>query len=185
MAENNTPAEDLALRAYLYAEAELPDAEHQAFEEQLAVDQTAREALAEVVRMNTFLTEGAPRPNPAYRERVRRRLRSTWWRRLLARRPYRGHPLFWLATGAAAALFLSLSVFRPAPEVHIIEKVIVESPAPPDVLADDGLQDAAFIWADLSSPEHVVKSHAEESRRKTRVEDRRQTRRGMNPAAEH
>src|SRR5262245_39340169 len=121
MAEKKTLAEELALRAYLYVSGELTEVERADFEQQLAWEQPARDALAEAVRMSATLTGSLPRPDSAYRDRVRARLHPSWWQRLLARRSYQGHPLFWLALGAAAALLL-LTALRPAPKVHVIER---------------------------------------------------------------
>jgi hypothetical protein len=181
---DSKPTDDLALRAYLYSSGELNDGEREAFERQLAVDQAARDALADAVQMSALATGASPRPDPAYRARVRLRLRPVWWRRVFARRNYRGHPLLWIVAGAAASLLLSLTILRPAPEVRVIETPVVQSPADGDDSPDDALQGAAFIWAELSNAEHAVKSHAEESRRKARAGDRRQVRQEMNPPAD-
>src|SRR5262249_2902677 len=52
---------------------------------------------------------------PAYRVAVRRRLLPGFWRRLFAARPHRGHPAFWAAVGAAAALLVVLALPRGEP----------------------------------------------------------------------
>ena len=55
--------------------------------------------------MQTLEGLDPPIPRPAYRQRVRQRLRPTgWWRRLTRRRTYHGHPALWSGLGAAAAL---------------------------------------------------------------------------------
>jgi hypothetical protein len=126
-------------------------------------------------------------PDPAYRVQVRRRLRPARWLRLLDRRSYPGHPLLWAVAGAAASLLLALTVLRPAPEIHVVERPAEPRPAPehPDAVAEDGLGDMAFIWAELSTPDHVLRTHAEEQRRKTRLEDRRLSRRGNHLPSGH
>ena len=68
---------ELTLTALLYAGGELGGAERDAFEQRLAGDQAARDALADAVR--TTLALGGTdvlRPDPAYRAGVRRRLRQ-------------------------------------------------------------------------------------------------------------
>lgn len=184
MAEKNT-AEELALQAHLYASGELAEPERAAFEERLAADQSAREALAEAVYMNAALRGEAARPDPSYRDRVRQRLRPSWWQRLLARRNYRGHPLLWSAVGAAAALLIGLSVPRPEPEIQVIvrEAPAEMPPAGESDTADAALQDISYVWAELSTPDHTVRAHAEENQRKSRQEDRRRTRRNARPPA--
>src|SRR6185369_271876 len=96
-------ANDLPLLAHLYAGGELSVSEAALFEQRLAQDQAARDALAETVWMNAILQGGELRPDPAYRQQVRERLHPTWWRRLAGRRNYRGHPLVWSALGGVAA----------------------------------------------------------------------------------
>jgi hypothetical protein len=184
MAEKNT-AEVLALQAHMYASGELAEPERAAFEERLAADQSAREALAEAVYMNAALRGEAARPDPGYRARVRQRLRPSWWKRLLARQSYRGHPLLWSAVGAAAALLIALYVPRPEPEVRVIVREVPAElpPAGEGNTADASLHDISYIWAELSTPDHTVRAHAEENQRKTRQEDRRHTRRNARPPA--
>ncbi|MBI1916768.1 MAG: hypothetical protein HYS12_18840 [Planctomycetes bacterium] len=110
MPDDKRTAADLALQAFLYASAELDDPEREVFERLLGQDQAAREALAQAVQLTLSAAGPAPRPDPAYRRCVRDRLtggltpRRSWWRRLLGRRTYRGHPLLWAGLGAAAAV---------------------------------------------------------------------------------
>jgi anti-sigma factor RsiW len=132
MADKQANTDELALQAYLYAGGELSDADRTRFEQRLAIDQAAREALANAVEMSAALRGEASRPDPAYRDRVRQRLRPSWWSRLLARRSYRGHPLLWTAAGAAASLLLALTLFRPAPEIRVIEREVPVSEEPAD-----------------------------------------------------
>jgi hypothetical protein len=175
MAENKANADELAHQAYLYAGGELSDAERDSFEQRLAIDQAAREALADAVGMIAALRGETPRADPSYRDRVRRKLRPSWWSRLLARRSYRGHPLLWTVAGAAASLLVALTLLRPAPEVRVIEREV------PVLEQDDdpALHDISAIWAELSTPDHAIRAAEEENRRKNRQEDRRVIRRGM------
>jgi hypothetical protein len=175
------PAEELALQAYLYAAGELPQSEREVFEQRLELEQSAREALAEAVQMSASVAGRTTRPASSYRLGVRRRLRPTWWRRLLGRRFYPGHPLLWALGGAAASLIVALPLLRPAPEVYVVERPSAPAPKVPDVAVDPDLGDMAFIWAELSTPDHVIQAHAQEQRRKTRMEDRKQSRTARAP----
>jgi anti-sigma factor RsiW len=110
------PGDDLGLQAFLYVSDELEGSEAASFERHLGEDQAAREALCRAVRL--CLTLGSPTdaaPNPAYRERVRQRLRSwpTSGRVAGRARAPRGHPVIWGLLGAAAALLLMLVLQRP------------------------------------------------------------------------
>jgi hypothetical protein len=146
------------------------------FEQRLELEQSAREALAEAVQMSASVAGQPPRPTPAYRVGARRRLRPSWWRRLLDRRTFPGHPLLWAIGGAAASLIIALTLLRPAPEVEIVKRPPVAAPKESEAASDPDLGDMAFIWAELSTPDHVVQAHAQEQRRKTRMEDRKQSR---------
>ncbi|HYT91403.1 MAG TPA: hypothetical protein VEL76_22005 [Gemmataceae bacterium] len=65
----------LALQALRYTRGVLGRVEADAFEARLEGDQRARDALCRAVELVAdFSGLGAVRPNPAYRERVRRRL---------------------------------------------------------------------------------------------------------------
>ena len=177
MAEHKS-SDELALQAYLYASGELSEPERAAFEERLAVEQSAREALANAVQLSAALQGESPRPDPSYRDRVRQRLQPAWWKRLLARRSYRGHPLFWSALGAAAAVLIFLTLPRPEPEIRVlVREVPVESQPVVVGEPDAALQDVSVIWAELSTPDRAVRAREEQNQRRTRQEDRRQTRR--------
>ena len=187
MAENK--ADDLALLAYLYTGGELNEADQAAFERRLAQEQPAREALVESVRMSASLMGGDSRPDPAYRQRVRDRLQPAGWRRPWGRHHYRGHPLLWTGLGAVAAVLVSLTLLRPEPEVKVVEtsrpaapqkqEPVTADPEPVDDAA--ALQDMALIWAELHTPDNAVKAATQEQRRKSRIEDRRQTRKSGQP----
>jgi hypothetical protein len=102
---------DLALVALRYAADELTPAETELFEARLAVDQEAREALGEAVRLSAVASGvPAPTPDPLFRDAARERLHPTWAARLFPRRPYRGHPLAWAGVGGAIAAVVSVAV---------------------------------------------------------------------------
>jgi hypothetical protein len=103
------PADDLPLTALRYAAGELSPREAAAFEARLAVDQAAREALGEAIRLSAAaLQQPAPAPDPLAREVVRDALRPTLLSWLFPRRPYRGHPLAWAGLGGAVAAGLTV-----------------------------------------------------------------------------
>jgi anti-sigma-K factor RskA len=123
--EGDPPTDEmLALQALLYASGELEEAEAVAFEERLADDQAARDALCQAVQLTETLA-GNPevRPNPAYRARVRRRLRQR--RRL--RETLAGtlrlttNPFLWTLIGLTLAIVLIVAV------VHMI--AVMHAPA--------------------------------------------------------
>lgn len=100
----------LPLLALRYAARELPADEAARFEDRLATDPAAQDALAEAVRLSArALGQDPPAPDPLVRAVVARRLRPAATRigRLLGpvfrRRPYRGHPLTWAGVGAGVA----------------------------------------------------------------------------------
>lgn len=101
-------AEPLLTEARRYAGGDLPPAGAVAFEQRLATDQAAREALCQAVRL-AQAPDGpsALGPDPAYRDEVRRRL--------LGRTAYRRRPLLWGALGAAAALLLTFGTLGRLP----------------------------------------------------------------------
>jgi anti-sigma factor RsiW len=107
--------EDLALLALLYSSGELEGDEAAAFEARLAVDQEARDALAQAVQLSLTAAGERCAPDAAWREETKARLlqRASMWQRLAGPRVYRGHPAVWSIFGAlAASLVLSL---MPAP----------------------------------------------------------------------
>jgi hypothetical protein len=174
----------LALQAFLYASGELEPTEAAAFEHRLADNQGAREALAHAVQL-TQVPAGLtpPRPDPAYREAVCRRLRPGRWDWFLRRRSYRGHPVVWTGLGAAAAVLLTLGLWAPKPAagpmpdtpVAVVPTTPAEPPAPEPA---DPAKEVATVWADLSNHDHVARAREEEMRRRTRVEDRSRVVRG-------
>jgi hypothetical protein len=178
MADDRGPkdADGLAWLALLYAGGELTEAEAALFEQRLAGDQQAREALAQAAPL--ALPPGQPlAPDPAYRERVHRRLRRRPWGWLVQRRSYPGHPILWSSAGAAAAALLMALTFlmgrpaytpvaagqRPAPVAAPGGEAPAEEPAQADV---------ANAWARLHTTDHVARAHDEEMRRKSRIDPR-------------
>ncbi len=66
-----------AQRAFRYARGEMDAAEAAVFERRLGEEQALREALGQAVeRMRALEGLAPPVPRPAYRQRVRQRLRS-------------------------------------------------------------------------------------------------------------
>ncbi len=105
---NHTYRSDLPVTALRYAAGELSPGETAAFEAQLATEQTAREALAEAIRLSAAaLDRPAPAPDPLVREAVRDALRPSLVSWLFPRRRYRGHPLAWAGLGGAVAAGLT------------------------------------------------------------------------------
>ncbi|MFO0852119.1 MAG: hypothetical protein U0871_26675 [Gemmataceae bacterium] len=104
----DTPRPGLALTALRYAAGELPATEAAVFDAQLAVDQAARDALEEAIRLSAAaLGRPAPAPDPLARSAVLDRLRPTLISRAFPRRPYRGHPLTWAGLGGVMAAGLT------------------------------------------------------------------------------
>src|SRR6516225_2686968 len=96
----------LSVTALRYAARDLPPAETAAFEVRLASDQTARDALAEAVRLSAAaLGRPAPTPMPGIRGLIADRVTpaASALAGLFRRRAYRGHPMTWAGLGAVAA----------------------------------------------------------------------------------
>jgi hypothetical protein len=96
--------------ALRYAASDLTPAEIEAFEARLAEDQDARDALAEAVRLSAAaIGQKPPAPDPSLRAAFRARL---------ARLGAPGHPLAWVALGAAAVAactLIGLTLAEPGP----------------------------------------------------------------------
>jgi hypothetical protein len=160
----------LAWLALLYASGELTETEAAEFEQRLAGDQQAREALAQAVPL--ALPPGQPlTPDPSYREGVRRRLRRRRsWSWLVERRAYPGHPVLWSGAGAVAAalvMALGLLAWMPSPPPTVVR--VEPAPAP---ASEPAKADVASVWAQLHTTDHVARAHDEEMRRKNRNEQR-------------
>jgi hypothetical protein len=138
----------------LYADGELDGTDEQAFEDLLARDESARDALCQAVQLATLLTDpDLARPDPAYRGRVRAKL-------LRRSRPARR----WSAMAAAAVLLLALSPNAGSPPA--VSQPADRPPAAPDgermAVADD---DEATVWAELNNSDHLEKARRDEIRR--------------------
>lgn len=188
------PEPTLQTTALRYAASDLSPGEASAFESRLADDQEARDALSEAVRLSAAaLGQAAPEPDHTFRSAMRERL-TGWCPDWLARRAYRGHPLAWAGLGAVVVTmctFVGLSFAKRAPEAAqvasplpaptfpgLVQTQAVEEPAPmpqevepptavnatPAVCGDAATQSVAEMWAQLSTTEHVEKTHDEEMR---------------------
>lgn len=143
MPDAPTPAPELAMLALRYAAGDLPAKEATAFEERLADDQPARDALAEAIRLSaSAVGQPPPVPSGAVRIGVRDRLFPTWLTRLFPRRSYRGHPAAWATLGgtvaATTALLLTLGgeptaapprADMPVPSHPIPPRLLLENPS--------------------------------------------------------
>ncbi len=102
------PEPSLQALALRYAAGDLPPDETTAFEWQLACDQQAREALAEVIRLSAqALGQTPPKPHSCFRHLTRARLNLA---------AYRGHPLVWSGLGAllaATGIVAAISFWEP------------------------------------------------------------------------
>lgn len=187
MPEPTTEPLALEATALRYAARTLAQDENAAFEARLAGDQSAREALAEAVRLSAAaLGQEPPAPDRSFRTLIRERVQSITpgW---LMRRAYRGHPAAWACAGgiavAAAALLALQLADAPAPmNTASTTPAAVPAPNPPppaktdetpvaDPVAEpnDDMRKAAEIWAELSTPDHVEKTHDDEARLQSRL----------------
>ncbi|HEY1189598.1 MAG TPA: hypothetical protein VGE74_18270, partial [Gemmata sp.] len=185
------PEPALQAAALRYAAGDLPPTEATAFEEQLAQDQDARDALSEVVRLSAAaLGQSAPKPNASFRTVLRARM--SWER-------YRARPLVWSGIGAAVVAVCTLvglslaDSSAPSTSASAAQGVSsVQNPedlqTPPDepetppegrevpvshatepaaqATCDEGesQRSVAEIWAAMSTPEHVEKTRDDEAR---------------------
>lgn len=103
---------DLAVRALRYAAGDLGADEMTAFEERLADDQPARDALSEAIRLSaSAVGQPVPTPSAGVRAGVRGRLFPTWLTRLFPRKSYRGHPVTWAGLGGTVAAGVAVLAF--------------------------------------------------------------------------
>ncbi|MDY3553599.1 hypothetical protein R5W24_002702 [Gemmata sp. JC717] len=181
------PDPALQSTALRYAAGDLGPAEVATFEERLAFDQDARDAVAEAVRLSAAaLGQSAPKPGAAFRAGLRERL--TWT-------PSRG--LTWATGGAAVAAVCALiglaladhaeppssaghtptaSHLAPpeagtepdAPAGTQEATAMVAAESPGAACGDD--RSVAEIWAELSSHEHVEKARDDEARWRQKVQ---------------
>lgn len=171
------PDAALQATALRYAAGDLGDAEVVEFEARLAADQDARDALSEAVRLSAAaLGQAPPEPHRSFRAAIRERL-AGWCSSWLARRAYRGHPLAWLCLGAVAVTACTVLGVTLAGRQHASGSAALTpvappwptTPAPPTDDPDELL--VAEIWADLSTPDHVEKTHDEEVRWRQHLKD--------------
>jgi len=129
------PEPALQTTALRYAAGDLAPGEASAFEEQLAANQDARDALSEAVRLSAAaLGQLPPAPHHSFRAAMRDRL-TGWYPGWLARRAYRGHPLAWSGLGAAivvacALVGSSLAERKPAQEQPVVRAALPVAPEP-------------------------------------------------------
>jgi hypothetical protein len=147
--------------ARAYTHGELAAWEVEAFEDRLAVDQEARDALVIAVQAQAGADAGSLRPDPSYRQEVIRRLvPGTWWA-WLGRLGAGARPA-WL--GALAALVLVLvggawllpgtkTPSEPVPVAQRPEKA-------PEVEHPEAL---VRFWADLPRGDHLARAVEEET----------------------
>jgi hypothetical protein len=168
-------ANDLALDAFLFACGGMEDRTAAAFAERLAGDQSAREALSQVVYLAGSLAGGAPvRPDPAYRTAVRERLCHAEQATSTPgpKRGYPGHPLLWVALGAAAMVVLYAGLASWSPPRHDVPVLVRETPPTARLVASDGERPAAAtVWAELHTPSRLARVHGEQDRRRCRSDD--------------
>jgi anti-sigma factor RsiW len=164
--DSGDTVQPLAVQALLYASGGLAEADAAAFERRLAADQAACEALAQAVPLALAL-RGQPvaPPDPAYRARVRQRL---------LRPAFRGHPALWAGLGAAAAVLVMLGLgtmarLPPRPPPGLSASSTLVGPANREAETASVMAD---VWAELQTPEHLLKAHDEEMRRRGRAEER-------------
>jgi anti-sigma-K factor RskA len=165
--------------AFLYASGEMDAAEAAAFERRLGEEQPLREALCQAIELLYTLEGRTPlTPRPAYRQRVRQRLRPRGlWQRFTDQRTYQGHPMFWSGLGAVAALLMVLLMspgWWPTSQPATREVPVAEqsghgaAEVPRDAPAGPTTIEMAETWAGLDYSDHLLRAHEEESRRRDR-----------------
>jgi hypothetical protein len=114
-AEADDARDEFAWRAFCYLHGELTADEAEAFEEDLAVHQSAREALAAAARLTEALQSAevaseTPEPSslPCQRAGSVERPRASWWHRVTRRRVLVG-----AAAAACVALIVTFALNRP------------------------------------------------------------------------
>ncbi|MCE9564480.1 MAG: hypothetical protein K8U57_20775 [Planctomycetes bacterium] len=188
------PEPTLQTTALRYAASDLTPGEATAFETRLADDQDARDALSEAVRLSAAaLGQTPPTPHPTFQAVIRERLVG-WCPDWLARRAYRGHPLAWCGLGAVIVAMctivgLSFAERAPSPAQSVSNPLTPTLPVSPQMLAvevvapmpretdfvtvpistpatcgESPTHSIAELWAQMSTPEHVEKTHDEEMR---------------------
>jgi len=185
------PDDRLNYDALLYAGNELDRDAAELFEERLATDQAARDALANAMQL-TLLVAGRPtKPDPQYREEVRSRFsHPSWWGRFWKPRIRRGPALAWVAVGGiAASVAIACWPIQPLPSpvtepvvIEVVERLpeptieaVVPIAVPTEQVADatpiptpmgDMTSDAAAMWEEMSNSDHLQRVQEEELRRR-------------------
>jgi hypothetical protein len=170
----------LSFQALLYAGGELDEEDSKSFEQRLADDQTARDALCQATQaLEAAHSQAFFRPDPGYRQKVLLQLSGgSLWHRLFAIRPHRGHPLVWGVSGAVAAFFffVGLANFEAyqgknevAPLGATNESMSTQSMGVQEL---DPLAETADIWATMHPSDHLLKAHDDEARRRIRAGER-------------
>jgi hypothetical protein len=155
------PGDDLAGLALLYASGEMSAKEAALFEDRLAAEQLAREALTLAVGLLTPIEAGRlARPRTSCRRRVLSFLRP----RRTGRRSFT-HSLACMLGGAAAAV-LFLLIRGPAPE--LTQGLAGSEPA---LESSPGL--AAVVYSDLSNINRLVRVRIEQNQRRNRQDEGR------------
>jgi anti-sigma factor RsiW len=170
MPDDQFHGDALAMEALLYASGELAEEERAAFEQRLGEDQAAREALCQAVQLSQALRGERPAaPDQSYRGRVRRRLTGA------GPRLYRGHPLLWAVSGAAAAVLVMLGLGLPEARQAGPPSVVQVEPRPVvenNVSKEEPMLEVANHWAELHNSNHLEKALTDEARRRLRAEER-------------
>jgi anti-sigma-K factor RskA len=175
MSETDRSGSTDPMLALLYASGELDGPAAAAFEERLADDQAARDALCDAVRLQRAMTgHGELLPDPAYRDRVIHRLRPGGWRKVL---DLRSKPTRWaLGAAAAAALLLALRLsYRPGDQGA---PAGAANQAHRSAVGQQDANDCDNEGLDLAGGQHLARAVDEEYRRKSRASDRRIVRGG-------
>lgn len=167
-------ANDLILKAMLYASGELDPEEASAFELRLGEDQAARDALCQAVELTQSLApEEPPGPDPSYRNQVRQRLRQRRRQRMsMSHSPtsFFGHPAFWSIIGAAVAILLIVIIsqmiahleVQPPPRGPSVTQPQTSPGSPSSSVPDPA--GVANTWADLNNTERLEKLQTEMDR---------------------
>lgn len=133
---------ELAHLALRYAANDLAAPDLHAFEARLCDDQTAREALAEAIRLSAAASGlVTPAPVSTLARDIADQLHPTWLSRLLPRKRYRGHPALWATAGALAVGSVSLTVWALATpsDVDLVQQLtpdVVRRVRPPEILPE-------------------------------------------------
>jgi hypothetical protein len=172
----------LSFQALLYAGGELDEEDSKVFEQRLADDQTARDALCQASQvLESGHSQNPLGPDPGYRQKVLLQLSggSNFWEKFFAIRPQRGHPLLWGLCGAAAALLLLVGFEKyEAGQVKNAESPALGTPNESISTQALGIQElgplaeTADIWADMHPSDHLLKARDDEVRRRVRALER-------------